>query len=57
MLVPLKWLKDFVDINIGVDELAAKLVSCGFEIEEVIYQAEAVKGTRRRTNSSFATST
>lgn len=46
MLVPLKWLKDFVDINIGVDELAAKLVSCGFEIEEVIYQADTVKGVR-----------
>ena len=46
MLVPLKWLKDFVDIKIGVDELAAKLVSCGFEIEEIIYQAEAVKGVR-----------
>ena len=46
MLVPLKWLKDFVDIDISVDELASKLVSCGFEIEDVIYQADAVKGVR-----------
>ncbi len=34
MLVPLSWLKEYVDINIGVDELEEKLFSCGFEVEE-----------------------
>ena len=36
MKAPLSWLKDYVDINVPVDELAAKLVGAGFEIEEVI---------------------
>ena len=34
MLVPLSWLKEYVDINISVDELEEKLFSCGFEVEE-----------------------
>lgn len=33
MLIPLKWLKEYVDIDITPSELAEKLVSCGFEIE------------------------
>ena len=36
MLVPVKWLKDFVEIDITPQELADKLVSCGFEIEQII---------------------
>ena len=36
MKAPLSWLKDYVDITVGVEELAAKLVGAGFEIEEVI---------------------
>ena len=36
MKAPLSWLKDYVDINVSVDELATKLVGAGFEIEEVI---------------------
>ncbi len=43
MKVPVSWLKDFVDINISPEELADKLVSCGFEIEEIIYQKEIIK--------------
>ena len=34
MLVPLSWLKDYVDINVSADELEEKLFSCGFEVEE-----------------------
>lgn len=45
MLVPLKWLKDFVDIEgVSPEELAAKLVSCGFEVEEIINTEDDVKG-------------
>ncbi len=36
MKISLNWLKDFVDIDLPVDALCDKLVSCGFEIEEVI---------------------
>ena len=34
MLVPLSWLKDYVDIDVTVDVLEEKLFSCGFEVEE-----------------------
>ncbi|MBP5152140.1 MAG: phenylalanine--tRNA ligase subunit beta [Lachnospiraceae bacterium] len=34
MLVPISWLKDYVDIDVSVDELENKLFSCGFEVEE-----------------------
>ncbi len=34
MLVPLSWLKDYVAIDVTVDELEKKLFSCGFEVEE-----------------------
>ncbi len=36
MLVPLSWLKDYVDIDITPQELEKKLFSCGFEVEELI---------------------
>ncbi|MCM1105834.1 MAG: phenylalanine--tRNA ligase subunit beta [Blautia sp.] len=34
MLVPLSWLKDYVDIDVTPEELESKLFSCGFEVEE-----------------------
>ena len=37
MKVPFLWLKDYVDIDLSAEELAAKLFSCGFEVEELIY--------------------
>ena len=40
MKVSLNWLKDFVDINVSLDELCQKLVSAGFEVEEVIEQGK-----------------
>ncbi len=35
MLVPLSWLKDYVEINVTPRELEKKLFSCGFEVEEL----------------------
>ncbi len=43
MLISVDWLKDYVDINCSIDELCAKLVSVGFEVEEVIRQADNCK--------------
>lgn len=43
MKVSLEWLNEFVDINVSVDELAAKLVSAGFEVEEIIDQSANMK--------------
>lgn len=38
MLVPISWLKDYVDIDVKPEVLAKKLVAIGFEVEEIIYQ-------------------
>ncbi len=34
MLVPLSWIKDYVDITVSPDELEKKLFDSGFEVEE-----------------------
>ena len=36
MLAPISWLKDFVDIDVSVEELEKKLFDCGFEVEQII---------------------
>lgn len=40
MKISYNFLKDFVDINVSPEELAEKLSTSGFEVEEVIYQNE-----------------
>ena len=42
MKAPFSWLKDYVDIDVSAQELAEKLFSCGFEVEELIYLGERV---------------
>ncbi len=37
MKAPFSWLKDYVDIDVSAQELAEKLFSCGFEVEELSY--------------------
>ncbi len=44
MKVPFSWLKDYVDVRVTPDELAKKLFSCGFEVEEIVYLGEKVSG-------------
>lgn len=43
MKVPYSWLKDFVDIDVTPEVLADKLVSAGFEVEEIIYTGKQCK--------------
>ena len=43
MKAPLSWLKDYVDIDCTPEELQAKLFSCGFEVEEMIYVAKHIE--------------
>lgn len=43
MKVSLEWLNEFVDINVSVKDLAEKLVSAGFEVEEIIDQLANMK--------------
>jgi phenylalanyl-tRNA synthetase beta chain len=35
MKVPLNWLKDYVDVNVPLNELAQKLTMAGFEVETI----------------------
>ncbi len=42
MLVPISWLKDYVEISVSPETLAKKLVATGFEVEEIIYQNRQV---------------
>mgnify|MGYP001851670593 CR=1 FL=1 len=42
MKAPLSWLKDYVDIDVSAQELADKLFSCGFEVEELIYLGDKI---------------
>src|ERR1700730_11959795 len=35
MLVPLSWLKEYVDLNLPIDKLADRLSMAGMEIEEI----------------------
>lgn len=42
MLVPLSWLRDYVEIDVTPQELEEKLFSCGFEVEELHEVGEAV---------------
>lgn len=44
MLVPLSWLKDYVDITVSAEELQEKLFSCGFEVEELTKLGKDVTG-------------
>ncbi len=40
MKVSYNWLKDFVDIDVSPKEIADKLTTSGFEVEELIFQNE-----------------
>ena len=51
MKVSLSWLKDFVDIDVTVEELADKLVGAGFEVEEIIRSGENMKNVVLGKNS------
>lgn len=44
MLIPLSWLKDFVDIEVSAEELAEALFSCGFEVEEFYEVGKDISG-------------
>ena len=44
MLVPLSWLKDYVDIDVTPQVLQDKLFSCGFEVEELYETGKDISG-------------
>ncbi|MCM1546165.1 MAG: phenylalanine--tRNA ligase subunit beta [Clostridiales bacterium] len=44
MLLPLSWLKDYVEVDCTPQELQAKLFGCGFEVEELIEIGKDITG-------------
>jgi phenylalanyl-tRNA synthetase beta chain len=44
MLVPLSWLREYVDIDVSVDEFAERMIMSGSNIETVRNYAEGVSG-------------
>ncbi|MDD4321074.1 MAG: phenylalanine--tRNA ligase subunit beta, partial [Acidaminococcaceae bacterium] len=44
MLASLKWMKEYVDINVTPEELADKLTGVGLEVEQVIHLGAGIKG-------------
>lgn len=47
MRVPLSWLKDYVDIDLPIDELAEKLTLAGLEVENIEYIGVPMPATER----------
>lgn len=43
MKLPISWLKDYVEIDLTAEEIAEKLLFCGFEVEEIIYKGKNIE--------------
>jgi len=44
MLVPIKWIKDYTDVNVGVDEFVSKMVLSGSNLETVEHFGDGING-------------
>ena len=44
MLVPIKWLKDYTDVNVGTDEFVRRMVLSGSNLETVEYFGQGIEG-------------
>lgn len=38
MLIPIKWLKEYINFELDINEIAQKLINSGFEVEQIIDQ-------------------
>lgn len=43
MLLPLSWLKEYVDVKVSPEELATRLLSVGFEVEGIEYKGKDIE--------------
>jgi len=55
MKLPLSWLKDFVDIDISVEEVASKLTLAGLEVEEIRYVGWKLPDSSPNSKHEFKT--
>lgn len=44
MKLPISWLREYTPVDMSAHQLADKLLSCGFEVEEIIYRGDNFKG-------------
>jgi phenylalanyl-tRNA synthetase beta chain len=51
MKVPVSWLRDFVDIDISIPELARRITMAGLEVEEIHYVGLALPGAESMRSS------
>jgi phenylalanyl-tRNA synthetase beta chain len=54
MKVPLSWIKDYVDIELPIEELARQLTMAGLEVEEIIFVGLPKPGGKVEIHSSGA---
>jgi phenylalanyl-tRNA synthetase beta chain len=52
MKVPISWIKDFVDIEISIEELARQLTMAGLEVEEINFVGLPMPGGKVEIHSS-----
>ncbi|MBE9474024.1 MAG: hypothetical protein IMY85_03970, partial [Chloroflexi bacterium] len=52
MKVPLSWIKDYVDVELPVEELARQLTMAGLEVEEIIFVGLPKPGGKVEIHSS-----
>ncbi len=53
MRVPLSWIKDFVEINLPIEDLARLLTMAGLEVEEIIFVGLPMPGGKVEIHSSI----
>lgn len=49
MLLSLKWLREFVPVEAGAQEVGDRLTMLGLELEDIIHPYDAIKDIGRRT--------
>jgi phenylalanyl-tRNA synthetase beta chain len=54
MRVPLSWIKDYVDIELSIEDLAHRLTMAGLEVEEIIFVGLPIPGGKVELHSSDA---
>ena len=52
MKAPLSWIKDYVDVELPVEELARQLTMAGLEVEEIIFVGLPIPGGKVEIHSS-----
>ena len=55
MYVPIKWLKDYIDLDEDIKTLADKLSDSGSHVESIITRSEGIEGAVSYTHLTLPT--